>query len=644
MPLCGICTIAWVMGGFYGSVQVRSDDRERVKAAAEQIARAKKIHCLVSPANNGWIAIFPENHGQDDAVSREIAQLLQDVDMLHLMVHDDDVFAYWLYRDGKLVDSYWSAPGYFGKGSRAVEEKRSGSPEAFRPIIGERVSELPALLERDASPVFATETLREFAKLLGISGAANAYEYLKAGERDGIKGWRQFQEVPAEQAKARSDDKRRERELVKSERKLLASAGLLLLSDEHTTEIAYGCAWRDGFLAAWPDHRGKVSFASYLEPWSGPAPVVLQTPSHVTELASDSKGERIAMSAGERVCVVDAPGPGRDGWKQVRDIPERDLAIGVAISADGKMIAHASRQEIVVTEIASGGQLASVPAQHMRRLAFHPSGEWVAAGGNTLTLISLRQEPRSLELFVGGKNPGPALGALLLSSKMWEIDLDALEKQRRASMDKTMQMLQTHLKKKLIAQEQIDEICRQMDRSFEEQKSRLIALKDGRLPPAPAQAREQVSCVGFSRDGQWLWCGTNAGLRVYPWSAVPRQPGADMPRPQSKFELPGEPEFGRSRHVNAVAEEADAPAIVFGGGTGRLYRLDLSTGETRELVKLPGHVAIYGLSMAVDGKMLGIAAHRVPTRPRAWGPKDQRCTWDVWSYPALRGPFMRRTT
>ena len=629
------------MGALYGSIQVRSQDRERVKAAAEQVARAKNIHCLVSPANNGWVAVFPENHGQDNSVGREIAKILNEEDVLHLMVHDDDVFAYWLYRKGELVDSYWSSPGYFGEENCAAEEKMAGNPEAFRPLIADRVEELPALLARDVSPVFASETLQEFAKVLRIPAAVNAYEYLKAGEWQGIKGWRQFQEVPAEQARARSDEKRRARELVKSERKRLAAAGLLLVNDEHQAEMARGCTWREGFLVAWPDYRGTVSFNSYEEPWTAPSPIPLQTPAHITELASDAKGKRVVMSAGDRVSIWDAPESGRDGWRHVADVPEGDVAIGVAISADAETVAHASRQEIVVTEIHSGRKLLAIPAQGRQHLAFDPSGEWLAATGNTLALISLRQGPHLRELYVGGKsNLGPAFGELL-RSKMREVDLDALDQQRRAMMDKTVQMLQTHLKKKLISQEQLDEMCRRMEKSFEETKSRMIALKEGRLPPAPAQGNEHVSCVGFSRDGRWLWCGTSVGLRVYEWSGVPRESGADVPRPRFSFDLPGTPQFDQFNHVNAVAEEIDAPAIVFGGGTGRLYRLDLTTGEARELVKLPDQVAIYALSMSLDGQTLGVAAHRVPTALRALGLKDQRCTWSVWSYPKLRGAFMR---
>jgi len=58
------------MGGFYGSVQVRTTDRAAVKAAAEAIAAKRSIHCLIGPELNGWVGIYPENHGQDDSVGQ----------------------------------------------------------------------------------------------------------------------------------------------------------------------------------------------------------------------------------------------------------------------------------------------------------------------------------------------------------------------------------------------------------------------------------------------------------------------------------------------------------------------------------------------------------------------------------------------
>src|ERR1700677_2244674 len=101
------------MGGHYGSIHVRTDDAEAVQSAAFKIAREKNVRFLVAPAIKGWVSVFPWNNGVDPAVSERLATLLPDADVIHGMVHDDDVFAYWYYQNGELKDLYNSCPNYF---------------------------------------------------------------------------------------------------------------------------------------------------------------------------------------------------------------------------------------------------------------------------------------------------------------------------------------------------------------------------------------------------------------------------------------------------------------------------------------------------------------------------------------------------
>ena len=53
-------------------------------------------------------------------------------------------------------------------------------------------------------------------------------------------------------------------------------------------------------------------------------------------------------------------------------------------------------------------------------------------------------------------------------------------------------------------------------------------------------------------------------------------------------------------------EEVGSNAIVFAGNCGSLYRLDLESGELRELIKLPGDAWVIDLEMAADGSTLGV--------------------------------------
>ena len=251
------------MGAFYGSVQVRSDDRSAVKTVAERVSRALESRCLVGPAINGWIGVYPSMNGQDERVGAAMAAEIE-ADVLQLIVHDDDVFAYWLYRRGERVDSFWSVPGYFGELNGADQEAMAGNVEAFRPLVGKQTSRLEALLARgEQQELCAAEQLVEFAKMLKISNALTAYEYLKDGETDEIKKWKQFVEVPAEEVAAAKQTARQLRQEVESARKRLKADGLLLLRDERKyPNQPHGCAIGNGFLVGWADHdASKIEFA-----------------------------------------------------------------------------------------------------------------------------------------------------------------------------------------------------------------------------------------------------------------------------------------------------------------------------------------------------------------------------------------------
>jgi hypothetical protein len=63
-----------------------------------------------------WTSIFPAAADQDEGVLSEIACGLSSTlnrPVIAFLVHDSDVFLYWLYNNGKELDRYNSAPGFF---------------------------------------------------------------------------------------------------------------------------------------------------------------------------------------------------------------------------------------------------------------------------------------------------------------------------------------------------------------------------------------------------------------------------------------------------------------------------------------------------------------------------------------------------
>ncbi|MCI0423531.1 MAG: hypothetical protein L0312_30655 [Acidobacteria bacterium] len=82
------------MGAFYGAVYVRTEGRDEVRAILEEIARKTKSRFLLAPPLGGWTGVYPNDAGQDEEISKAIARRSA-ADVLHVLVHDDDVFCYF---------------------------------------------------------------------------------------------------------------------------------------------------------------------------------------------------------------------------------------------------------------------------------------------------------------------------------------------------------------------------------------------------------------------------------------------------------------------------------------------------------------------------------------------------------------------
>lgn len=384
------------MGAFYGSTQVRTKDREKVIQAAQSVAKSKGIHCHIGPALNGWIGVYPENSGQDDSVGAEIARALGG-EVLHLLLHDDDVMAYWFWIDGRLEDSYWSAPGYFGEEDRDAQERMAGNPEILAKINGAPSDRLRAVLRRDEDTTFESERLERLSDLLGIRNAMTSYEYLKAGETEGIAGWRKFQEIPQDVIDSEKQAGRERRKQINARKKQLRVAGLLLHEQIQKREMPRVCGIRGGFLAGWTGWRnGPEKMECYKEPWTEPEIVALDASVPINGITADAAGQRAAMSLGRSVAVWEV-----GTWKQLLIVPQDDWAIDVALSHDGRLLAYTTRQEVVAIEVDSGNQILSRSISSDRHLAFSPSATWLVLGGPSLQLIPIGHKTASRAIFVG---------------------------------------------------------------------------------------------------------------------------------------------------------------------------------------------------------------------------------------------------
>ena len=285
------------MGAFYGSIHIRTENCDAVQTALNLVAKEANCRFLLGPSLSGWISVFPNDSGQNDRISAEIAKLLPN-DIFHLIVHDDDIFGYFFHRNGRLIDQYNSCPDYFEEVSDEDKQQCQGRPELFEDLLRkpEALGKLKALLIADKKNefVFENERMAQFVELLGLQNALSSYEHLQAGERDGIKNWNQFVHIP--DLSAEKAAKRAAKAQIVAEKKRLQNEGILLAEIKPPTQKGPGLpisvAWgtdsaTNGILLVWQSchftatvdaQEHAPEFFTIQPPWNAPPqPVGLKT-------------------------------------------------------------------------------------------------------------------------------------------------------------------------------------------------------------------------------------------------------------------------------------------------------------------------------------------------------------------------------
>ena len=154
------------MGSFFGSIHLRTDDRAAVQSAAAAVAR-RRAKFYLAPPRRGWVTLYPSDAGQDDRVAASVAKAVGGW-AVWVSLHDDDVFAYAVWRDGRIVDRFNSCPDYFGaKVSPAARRRVAGNPSTFAalPPPGVGPAEVKAALEADESAFAAASQLAAGAEI-----------------------------------------------------------------------------------------------------------------------------------------------------------------------------------------------------------------------------------------------------------------------------------------------------------------------------------------------------------------------------------------------------------------------------------------------------------------------------------------------
>jgi hypothetical protein len=118
-----------IMGSFITNLHVRDADRIAIIEALRSIG-VVPAYVRGSPETR-WTSIFPEAGDQDDTALPKMAHALSGAlkrPVIAFIVHDSDVLLYWLCDEGKELDRYNSAPGYFTDQETPPD---GGNPEAL---------------------------------------------------------------------------------------------------------------------------------------------------------------------------------------------------------------------------------------------------------------------------------------------------------------------------------------------------------------------------------------------------------------------------------------------------------------------------------------------------------------------------------
>jgi tetratricopeptide (TPR) repeat protein len=207
------------MGAWFNSIHVKTENFDNVQKVLEQLS--KKVECkfLLGPAINGWINIFPNEIGRE-SISTAIAKLIPH-GIFHLMVHDDDVFQYYFYRSGQLIDQYISCFDYYHeKIPEGERQKFTGRPELFQDLLpdSKSLSKLQKLLVDEFT--FESERMTEFVKLLHLPNAhsLSSYDYLlsEGGDHES-EDWGKLVHIESQPVSAEDYNNRGEAKLTKED-------------------------------------------------------------------------------------------------------------------------------------------------------------------------------------------------------------------------------------------------------------------------------------------------------------------------------------------------------------------------------------------------------------------------------------------
>lgn len=166
-------------GATFGSVHVQTDDQGAVeRAVARFVPRVSASRAtVVSPARNGWVAVYDEVADRDPGELRQLGRELSNVTgtvVIAVGVEEGQVVRYVAFDHGRILDEYLSVPEYHGSLPPGDVVGLRANPTVMSRLTGADAGALRRVARTAGSPAElppAAEHASELGRVLGLQGA-----------------------------------------------------------------------------------------------------------------------------------------------------------------------------------------------------------------------------------------------------------------------------------------------------------------------------------------------------------------------------------------------------------------------------------------------------------------------------------------
>ena len=166
----------------FGSVHVQSDDERAVQRIVRRFLPRVRApsRTIVTPAKNGWIAVYNDRLDEDRDAQRRLGGELSDGLGVAVVfaLERGEVVRYLLFERGRMVDEYQSVPDYYGPLATVDALALAANPTLVARLTSAEPGQVRAVARTARSPEElppARELLGQVAALMGIDRAEHGF-------------------------------------------------------------------------------------------------------------------------------------------------------------------------------------------------------------------------------------------------------------------------------------------------------------------------------------------------------------------------------------------------------------------------------------------------------------------------------------